>query len=238
MALTNYDILSEFPGWSTNFDLFYRQQTSGRTTNGVTQVVDYGTPLWRASFQSRSMKPNELSYWRGRMSLLEGGINTFRGYDKSRCYPASDPNGVKINAARQNPSLILDFIADFSFVGSTSITTEIYFTGSGGTIYLSGLPAGYVLSTGDYISFRHPVTNDQLLTRLASGGVANSAGTTGALEIRPRLPGGTFIAVLAVLVKAWVPMMLVPGSLAIRSDAKSGIGTVTFDAMEYRNGRL
>ncbi len=63
MAITYpLDLLQAFPGWSTVFDLMWRQEQS-RQTNGVTRVKDFGSPLWRATFQSRSMRPNELDEW-------------------------------------------------------------------------------------------------------------------------------------------------------------------------------
>lgn len=93
MAITfPYDLLTDFPGWSTEFDLAYRQEQS-RSAGGVTYVKDMGSPLWKASYQSRSMTPNELDYWRARFKLLENGLNQFYAWPKSRCYPIAYPKG-------------------------------------------------------------------------------------------------------------------------------------------------
>lgn len=71
MAITfPYDILTDFPGWSTEFDLLWRQEQS-RSAGGKTYVKDLGTPLWEAKYQSISLSPNELDYWRARFKLLD-----------------------------------------------------------------------------------------------------------------------------------------------------------------------
>lgn len=93
MAITfPYDILATFPGWSVEFDLLWRQEQS-RTAGGQTIVKDMGSPLWQATYQSRSMRPNELDSWRARFKLLENGLNQFYGRPTSRCYPIAYPNG-------------------------------------------------------------------------------------------------------------------------------------------------
>lgn len=137
MAITYpYDILADFPGWSIEFDLAYRQETS-RTSIGQTFLKDFGSPLWTASYQSRSMRPNELDAWRARIKALEGGLKQFRGGPTSRCYPIAYPNGTGLG--------------DVSAVAVSSIGANR------NTIGLSGLPGGYVASVGDYLQIR---TND------------------------------------------------------------------------------
>lgn len=84
------DILATWPGWSTEFDLLYRQEQS-RQANGRTLVKDFGSPLWRASCVTRSLRPNELDEWRARLASLENGLQTFRGYALSRCRPQAHP---------------------------------------------------------------------------------------------------------------------------------------------------
>lgn len=137
MAITYpYDLLSTFPGWSTDFDLAYRQETS-RTAIGQTFVKDFGSPLWTAAYQSRSMRPNELDAWRARLKALEGGLKQFRGRPTSRCYPIAYPNGTGMG----NVSAVT--------VGSIGTNRN--------TIGLSGLPGGYIASVGDYLQIG---TND------------------------------------------------------------------------------
>lgn len=91
MAITYpLDLLADFPGWSTDFDLLWRQEQS-RQANGRTIVKDMGSPLWRATYQSRQMRANELDKWRARLHAMEGGLKTFKGYPLARCRPIAHP---------------------------------------------------------------------------------------------------------------------------------------------------
>ncbi len=125
-----YNLLDQFPGWSTEFDLMYRQELS-RTTGGVTLVKDMGTPLWKATYKSFSMMPNQLDKWRARLKVLDGGLKEFWGFPTSRCFPVAYPNGTGM--------------------GNTA-NMKLATIGSGRqTVTFSGVPAGYRFSVGDYI---------------------------------------------------------------------------------------
>ncbi|PWK65877.1 hypothetical protein [Aminobacter sp. AP02] len=94
MAITYpLDLLAGFPGWSTEFDLLSRDEFS-RTANGRTIPKNLGSPLWRASYTTRSLRPNQLDEWRARLSSLENGQKTFKGYPTSRCRPIAHPGSA------------------------------------------------------------------------------------------------------------------------------------------------
>lgn len=84
------DLLADFPGWSTQFELLWRQEVS-RVGGGRTYVKDLGDPLWIATYQSRSLSPNELDGWRARLDVMENGSQTFYGRSFSRCRPIKHP---------------------------------------------------------------------------------------------------------------------------------------------------
>lgn len=87
MALTEpIDLLDDFPGWSTRFELAWRQEQS-RHASGRTRVKDFGSPLWTAAYQSRSLQRRELDYWRARLDTLENGLVEFVAFQMSRCRP-------------------------------------------------------------------------------------------------------------------------------------------------------
>lgn len=123
------DLLANFPGWPTEFDLKFRQEYS-RTAGGITLAKDMGTPLWMATYQSKSLKPSELDFWKARMNSLEGSIQNFLGRP-GRCYPIAYPNGTGIG----NVSAIK--------VASLNVNNKSF--------RASGMPVGYKFSVGDYI---------------------------------------------------------------------------------------
>lgn len=131
--------MQDFPGWTVQFELLYRQEQS-RHADGRTRVKDFGTPIWTASYQSRQMRPNELDEWRARLNLLENGLNTFQAWPTSRCWPIRHPNGVgAVNGT-------------IAAVGLDNKSLSITWNSGGPTI----------LSVGDYINLNglrlHQVT--------------------------------------------------------------------------------
>jgi hypothetical protein len=84
------DLLADFPGWSTEFEPIYRQEYS-RQANGATIGKDFGSPLWRGTWVSRQLSPNNLDHWRARLEGMEGVLKSFRGYSLSRCRPIKHP---------------------------------------------------------------------------------------------------------------------------------------------------
>lgn len=91
------DLLSDFPGWSTGFGLVYRQEQS-RLASGATIGKDLGSPLWRGSWVSHELMPNDLDYWSARLEALEGVLKTFRAYSMSRYRPIKHPGSSALPA--------------------------------------------------------------------------------------------------------------------------------------------
>lgn len=201
----------EFPGWTTEFDLMWRQEQS-RTTGGRTIVKDMGSPLWRMSVQSKSLKPNELDYWRARLNGLENGLKTFRAFPKSRCFPIAYPNG--------------SWPTGSAFSGTAQVAS---IAANRKTISESGLPPGFVVSVGDFIQIGE---ND--LHQVMEPAVASAGGTTGQFELRPHLWPGVVAPRAAIVKQPSCLMAIVPGSVSSTADLATGRGSLSFQAIEAR----
>lgn len=215
MALTApFNLFPGFPGWTTGFDLHWRQEQSTQAS-GRTVVKDLGAPLWTCRATTKTLSPNNLDYWRARLTALENGMQQFWGYPMSRCYPILYPNGSWPTGAAFNGNCLL-----------ASISSDRR------SISLSNLPAGFVLSVGDYVSIGPGDLHQVMETATASGG-----GTTGVFEVRPQVwPNRTAPAVVSVKQPACL-MSLVPGSLSSEAQI-NGWGAVSFQAMEARGSTL
>ena len=214
MALTEpFDLLPSFPGWTTGFDLRWRQEQSVQASGRVL-VKDMGSPLWQLRAVSRVLKPNGLDQWRAKLNALENGLATFWGYSMSRCYPIAYPNGAWPTGG--------------SFTGLTGNLASI--NANRKAISLSALPAGFALAVGDYLSIVVGTRRDlhQVMEAATAAG-----GTTPQFEVRPHLwPDVTVTKPVHVKQPACL-MAIVPGSIA--SDAQiSGWGSVSFSAVEAR----
>lgn len=212
------DILPGFPGWTTDFDLMWRQEQS-RQANGRTIVKDLGSPLWRGGYVTRSLKPNLLDEWRAKLDALENGMQTFKGYPLSRCYPIAYPSGA--------------WPTGDSFNG---LTATIYAVGvDNKSLRVDLLPAGFELRVGDMIQITRasdPVRYD--LHRVMEAATADGSGITPSFEVRPHLWPGVAENDLVAVKRPWCPMAIVPGSIASPADPSTGRGSISFQAVEAR----
>jgi hypothetical protein len=112
------------------------------------------------------------------MDLAQPGAS-FLVYDKRYNGPLADPGGVILGAA--TPTL-------------SSIAS------SNDAIVIAGLPAGYVLSKGDYIGWLHG-DGRRSLHRAKEGATANGSGITPEFEVRPLIDLGTATGLPITLVK-------------------------------------
>jgi hypothetical protein len=212
MSLTApFDILTGFPGWTTTFDLMYRQEQS-RTAGGKTYVKDLGAPLWHLAAQSKILSPNNLDIWRGRLKALENGLFTFYGYPMSRCYPIAYPNGAWPTGG--------------GFSGTSGVLTTINVNRKG--IVVSSLPAGFVVSIGDYLQIG---TTD--LHQVVEAAVANGSGVTPQFEVRPFIWPAVVTSTAVSVLKPHCLMAVDPGSISTNSGL-DGKGTISFTATEQR----
>ncbi|MET3899667.1 hypothetical protein ABIB57_003629 [Devosia sp. UYZn731] len=102
MALTEpLDLLTGFPGWSTDFALMARQEQS-RHASGRTRVKDFGQPIWRGQWQSKTLSSNTLDALRARIEQAMISQMTFTAYQSSRCRPIKHPGAGLLPAGTLN----------------------------------------------------------------------------------------------------------------------------------------
>lgn len=207
-----FDLLANFPGWATEFELLRREEQS-RTAGGVTIVKDMGEPLWQAAYASKSLTPNDLDAWRARLDVLDGGQQTFLAYPLSRCFPIRYPNGAWPTGA--------------GFSGNSAIVGSI--NANGKQLTINALPAGFVLSAGDMIRI-----GARNLHRVVGGATANGAGIAANVEVRPHFWPETAVGDAVSVKKPYCRMTIVPGSIATTADLATGRGTISFRAIEAR----
>lgn len=204
-------LLDEFPGTTRRFDLVYQQEHSP-LRSGKQIVADVGPALWRMDVVSVLMRPALLKYWKARLASLENGIQTLIGYDMTAKWPIAYPRGTW-------PTL-----GAFNGIGA------LYAVPSTKAVRISGLPQGYQVSVGDYISFDYG-TSQRALHQAVESAVADGDGRTAAFEVRPHIRPGYEIATAVSLVKPHALMMIVPDSVAVPGDEWAR-GTVSFSAIQ------
>lgn len=190
-------------GWSTDFELVYRQEQS-RHASGRIRVKDYGTPIWSASYSTKNLSPNRLDYWKARLSLLDNGLNTFYAYPMSRCWPIKHPNGLGLN---------------------TLTATVNSINANNKELSLKDIP-NLNLSTGDYISVNNRLY--QVMEDMSTG----TLGQGPEFEVRPHFNINNIAVDDTVRIyQPRCLMTLVPGSQSFGSGL-NGRGSVAFSGIE------
>lgn len=175
-----------------------------QTAGGEVIGASWGARLWRFSVSLAAMAADDLDVLAGRLSLLADGGRTFLAVPPYRAAPIADPDG--------------------RFIAGSS--PQIATLPSGGTsLTLSGLPAGYQLTAGDFLSFERSVPARYELHRLVTGGTANTAGFSPVLQVVPALRPGVTVGAAVKLVNPVMRGRIVPGSLRMAArDLAIGAG--------------
>lgn len=203
------DVLSDVGFLSPDFVLTSRQEVS-RTAGGQTIVKEFGPQIWKASFQTVPMEYTDGISFEALLNSLDNGLRTFTLYDMRRPYPKNYPTG--------------------SFTDGGSLAS----IGSNrNLVTLSGLPASFALSAGDYFSFTYsgsPSTKYGL-HQLVESVTADGSGATGTFEVRPAIRDEVTSGATIQLKLPPALFRLVPGS--VRQTLKGPPHmALAFDAVE------
>jgi hypothetical protein len=166
-------------------------ETSG--VEGEDIEAELRSPLWVGEVESVPMELAEANQLYARFLLLDGGMQSFYLHNPLAPYPQADPDG--------------------SIIGSD--TVQIHTVGvDNKTLRLKGLPAGYVLTIGDYIAVTYN-TSRRALYIVCETVTADGSGNTPSFEVRGYLRPGTAVNNVVDLKKPAAKVKLVDGTLRV-----------------------
>lgn len=181
-----------FDLWNVNDVTFWplwRQELS-RQAGGRTQGKDLGPALWRGSFTTAPIGLAGVGPAEAALIDLNGSIGSFYAYDMRRPYPQAHADGV------------------FADTG----TIKALDGGNAFMISLAGLPVGFQLTAGDYLSFDFgPEPSRALHMVMAAPGPANASGDTASFRVTPAIRPGALVGAAVALKRASCEMILDPG---------------------------
>ena len=164
-------------------------QQVDQTAGGTVLKASIGTTLWQGSISlgddgdfDRGIEIESL------MSLASRSGASFLMYDARKPFPKADPHGTILGSA--SPTI-------------DSIDSD------NRRLSLTGLPAGYILSTGDMIGFQYSGT--YALHRIVVGGFADSAGDMGLIEVTPFISSNASAGAAVTLVRPPMKAIMKPG---------------------------
>lgn len=162
---------------------------ASRTRGGETLVAEIGTRLWQGRAEIHRGHHGQADAVRARLAVLSGAAASFLVTPVHRAGPQADPFGAILGAA------------------SPVIHTLV---AGNRELRISGLPVGYVLTAGDYLSFAYASAPTRYaFHQLVSGGVADGAGVTPAMEVTPHIRPGAVTGAAVVLVRPFFKAKIV-----------------------------
>jgi hypothetical protein len=205
------DIMDVLPISDVSFMLNWQQEMS-QQSGGSPRTADVGEELWLAKIGCNALTKQEARIAEAMLDGLRGAIDTFYVWNARAPYPFADLTGAVLGA---------------------SAVTIYALGGDNKSLRLAGLPVGYVLSIGDYLSFDtgNAPNVRRCLHRLTSGGTADGAGRTGFMSVTPHIRAGAANGLAVSLKKPAAEMFVLPGTLAAQS-LKGSLGTLSFQALQ------
>jgi len=184
------------------------QVAQSRTAGGEQLTADMAERLWTGRIDLGWMTKSEVGRPEVLIQVLKQG-NAFHMLDGRRKYPLLDPTGSVLGAAA---------------------VTILALGGDPRELSLAGLPAGYTLSAGDYLSFSYTslsITRQALHKVVATSVVADGSGNTALFEVLPAIRPGAVAGAAVTLKKPFCKAVMVAGTATPstgRSTLYEGLG--------------
>lgn len=176
------------------------------TRGGEQLTAEVGNVLWRGTAELTDYYHADADAIRAKMAILRRAGASFFVRPSHRVGPIADPAGAILGAATPTLHSVLANNRD---------------------IRITGLPADYAISAGDYLSFAYgsnPVR--YAFHQAVNGATASGAGTTPVIEVTPHIRPGFSIGAAVVLVRPFFKGVLSarPGYGSIRPLFTGGMG--------------
>lgn len=189
------------------FDLTENRRIS-ETGGGEILTADLGPRLWEGRVVHYSRKHADSTVLSARLNTLREAGRTFMVYDQRRGFPVADPGAAILGVS--SPTI-------------GSLNTD------GRRLTVTGLPAGYVLTEGDYLAFTYGVSPTRFaLHQIVTPVTANGSGVTPLFEVTPAIRPGAQVGTAVDLTKPACKAVILPGSVEPVSRGRSFSTGITY----------
>jgi len=198
---------------SCTFDLGEALEIS-RTGAGEVLTADLGPRLWTGQVTLAQARARTAHATHAVLQTLRQAGRSLMVFDPAHACPAADPEGAILAAAGAAP-----VIAALP-AGNRSLQLE-------------GLPAGYGLSPGDYLSFAYGAAPERVaFHQIVQGAVADVAGVTGEIEVIPHIRPGAVLGAPVQLVRPAFKAVIKPSSVQLGASAPGLVGPTSFEILQ------
>lgn len=199
---------SEGNAASVSWLLQDNREMSGMGSGQVLQS-DLGPSLWTGDVSSREFYHAEARRIEAKLNAVIRSIGSFYLYDPRKPYPYEDPDG--------------------SILGASSV--QINSLPDAKSMTLKGLPVGYKLTEGDYLSFDYG-DGRRAFHEVAEAVTANGSGVTPAFEVSPFIRPGAAVNAAVTLIKPAMKCIVRPGTLQVQSTGNVVTTQISFSVVQ------
>lgn len=204
----NTSIMEELNIASCSFYLNHIQEVSYGASDDV-YPKDLADPLWKATLTTTKMYHDDALEIQALINTMQDQIATFLVWNPLRPYPKEDPDG--------------------STLGDSTVTV-LAKNGDNKRLSLQGLPSGYVISRGDFISL---TTRGYKLYQVVSKSItADSSGETSLIEVTPFIADAVAADDTVNLIQPAMKAMIKPGQDDDLISSEGSFSTITFDVIQ------
>lgn len=204
------DIMDLLEVESATFGL-QRQRELSRAGSGTVYRKDLGPAFLMASIQSVPLEHATAEQVMALIESMEDQLSTFYVHNPRMRFPQSDPQGTLLGSATP-------------VIASVNADNK--------RVTISGLPAGYVLTRGDWFGVDYLSPSRRALYRVVDATVtADGDGLTPLFEVSPNIRTGLTAGDSVLLKKPGCNMMILPGSLQDQTDGPT-TSRIQFQAIE------
>lgn len=158
--------------------------------SGDVLAAQLAPPRWAATVTLAAMYHADAAQVQALVESLDGPTNSFFLYAPQLPFPQADPDG--------------------SILGASSVTIHTV-GGNNKSLRLAGLPAGYVLTIGDYLAFDYGSNpTRRAFHRIVETVTADGTGLSPLFEVRPHLRPGVTTTLPVTLAKPAAKVFIMP----------------------------
>lgn len=166
----------------------FGQEVSG-LANGALIAKELRPTYWRARLACDRLTHDQAMAIMAIIGSLQGSINTLYVWNPLKQYPVTDPDGSILGSSNVQINALGPVANDLS---------------------LKGLPAGFVLSRGDMLSFVWGTTHVALHQVVDETVTANGSGVTPTFKVAPYILSGAAVDAVVTLKRSYMESRLVP----------------------------
>ncbi|TPN44464.1 hypothetical protein FJ981_28115 [Mesorhizobium sp. B1-1-4] len=178
--------------------------------SGQILEADLAPQLWQGDVTLGEAYHYETRKIEAKINAVIRSLGSFYLYDPRTAAPYADRDGAILGAS----------------------TVQINSLPDNKSMTLKGLPAGYIITAGDYACWDYGSPTRRAFHEFSEDITANGSGVTGAVEVSPFIRPGAAINQVVTLIKPAMKCKIKPGSFSVGSTGNTVTSQISFSVIQ------